>query len=131
MDDHRRFEECPEHDLTEKVIGCAIKVHRELGPGFLEIMYERALLHELGKAGLKTENQKPVTVYYDGIEIGEHRADILVEDRVLVELKSTDGLHPKHTAQVMSTLKAFDIKIGLLLNFNEARLVDGLRRVIL
>jgi GxxExxY protein len=107
MDDaRRRFEECPEHDLTEKVIGCAIKVHRELGPGFLEIMYERALIHELRKANLTVENQKPVTVYYDGVEIGEHRADILVEDRVLIELKSTDGLHPKHTAQVMSTLKA-------------------------
>lgn len=94
-------------------------------------MYERALTHELRKAGLLVENQKPVTVFYDGVQIGEHRADIIVEGRVLIELKSADRLHPRHTAQVISTLKAFDMKVGLLLNFNEARLVDGLRRVIL
>ena len=120
----------PEKDLTEKIIGCAIAVHKELGPGFLELIYENSLSHELRKQGLNLERQVTVKVLYDGVEVGEHRTDLIVERKVVVELKSVEALTDKHVAQLISTLKAFKIKIGLLLNFNESRLVDGLRRVI-
>ncbi len=120
----------PEKDLTEKIIGCAIAVHRELGPGFLEMIYENALSHELRKQGLVVERQVPVRVMYDGVEVGEHRCDVIVDRKVVIELKSVDALTDRHLAQLISTLKAFKLKIGLLLNFNEARLVDGLRRVV-
>jgi len=119
----------PEQELTETIIGCAIRVHRALGPGYLEAVYENALAHELTKVGLSADRQRVVKVLYDGVEVGEHRADIVVDDRVIVELKSVESLHPKHVAQVISTLKATGVKIGLLINFNETRLVDGVKRV--
>ncbi|MGC9455501.1 MAG: GxxExxY protein [Phycisphaerae bacterium] len=120
----------PQKELTEKIIGCAIRVHRELGPGYLEAIYETALSHELRKAGLGVERQKPVKVYYDGVEVGGHRVDILVEGKVVLELKSVETLTRKHTAQVISTLKACGAKVGLLINFDEVRLADGIRRVV-
>ncbi len=121
----------PEKGLTEKIIGCAISVHRELGAGYLEAIYENALGHELRKQGLNFERQRVAKVFYDGVPVGEHRLDILVEGKVVVELKSVEMLSQKHVAQVISSLKAIGAAIGLLINFNEARLVDGIRRVVL
>ncbi len=123
--------EYPERDLTEKIIARAIVVHRTLGPGFLEAIYENALSHELRKSGLGVERQKVVRIMYDGIDVGEHRADLLVEGKVVVELKSVDAISSKHVAQTISTLKALGVKVGLLINFDEARLVDGVKRVVL
>ncbi len=121
----------PEKELTEKIIGCAITVHRELGPGYLESIYENALSHELMKQGLAFERQRVVRVFYDGIQVGEHRLDLFVEGRVVVELKSVDTLTQKHLAQTISSLKAVGANVGLLMNFDEAKLVDGIRRVVL
>lgn len=123
-------DEYPEKVLTQKIIGCAINVHRELGPGYLESIYENALGHEFAKQGLNFEAQRVVKVFYDGVEVGLHRIDLLVEGKVVLELKSVDALTQKHVAQMISTLKAVGAKVGLLMNFNESRLVDGIRRVV-
>ncbi len=125
-----KADDYPHKDLTERIIGCAINVHRDLGPGSLESIYENALAHELGKAGLQVERQVATDITYDGIVCGQHRLDLLVDGQVIVELKHVDGLHDKHLAQVISTLKAFGIPVGLLINFNEAKLVNGIRRVV-
>ncbi len=121
----------PHRELTEKIIGCAIAVHRELQGGYVEAIYENALAHELRKAGLLVERQVKFPVYYDGVPVGEHRADLIVERKVVVELKAVADLGDQHVSQVMSTLRAAGINVGLLLNFNEARLVDGLRRIVM
>jgi GxxExxY protein len=115
--------------LTERVIGCAIEVHRALGPGFLEGVYERALLIELHHTGLKCSFQKESTIYYRGEEVGTHRYDILVEDSLVVELKAVKSLENIHFAQVRSYLKALDLRHGLLLNFGAMPLT--IKRVIL
>lgn len=112
-----------EHEkLTEMIIGCAMKVHRTLGPGFLESVYQKALAHELRKAGLKVECEKPIRVIYDGENVGDFSADMLVGDVVLVENKSAQALHPKNEAQLVNYLTATGIEIGLLLNFGAERL---------
>ena len=121
----------PEKDLTQKIIGCAIAVHRELGAGYLEAIYENALGYELKKEGLHIERQPTADVTYDGLRVGTHRADLIVEGKVAVELKCVDILTDRDTAQLISTLKAFRLKVGLLLNFSEAKLRHGLRRVVL
>lgn len=95
------------------------------------MIYERAMAHEMRKRGLAFEEQKPVQVRYDGVAVGEHRAHFLVEGKVIVELKNAEALIPKNTAQVISTLKAFGVRVGLLINFNEAKVTDGVRRVVL
>ena len=120
----------PQKELTEKIIGCAINVHRVLGPGYLESIYENSLASELSKQGLSFERQHVIKVFYDGVEVGQHRLDVLVEGKVVVELKSVEVLTDRHVAQVISTLKAVGVKVGLLINFNESRLVDGIRRVV-
>lgn len=125
-----KTDDYPHKDLTERIIGCAINVHRALGPGFLESVYENALAHELNKNGLQVERQVATQIVYDDVVCGEHRLDMLVEGQVIVELKHVDGLHDKHLAQVISTLKAFGVQVGLLINFNEAKLVSGIRRVV-
>ncbi|MFP3936855.1 MAG: GxxExxY protein [Phycisphaerae bacterium] len=125
------YADYPHRELTEKVIGCAIHVHRELGPGYLESIYENALAHELRKRGLSVDTQYEVPVVYDNVKVGLHRADILVDGAVVVELKSVEALVPKHKAQLISTLKAVGASVGLLMNFNEARLAQGLKRVVL
>ena len=105
-------------DLTERVIGCGISVHRELGPGFLETLYEKAMAIELRKHGLAAEVQKLVPIFYGNECIGEHRLDLLVERAIVVELKATKALEDVHFAQVRSYLKACGLKHGLLLNFS-------------
>ncbi|MBN1556337.1 MAG: GxxExxY protein [Phycisphaerae bacterium] len=121
----------PCKDITEKIIGCAIAVHRELAAGFIESIYENALVYELTKQSLTVEKQKSLEVFYDGVFVGEHRADLIVEGKVVVELKAIRELTPQHTSQLMSTMKAAKLKVGLLINFAEARLIDGVQRVVL
>lgn len=123
-------EKYPHSDITEKVIGCAIKVHRALQAGFVESIYEKALCCEFDKSGVRYECQKVVPVLYDGKVVGEHRIDIFVEEVVVLELKSASELTDQHVSQLMSTMKAAGAKVGLLLNFGEARLIDGIRRII-
>jgi GxxExxY protein len=117
--------------LTDRIIGCAIEVHRELGPGLLESVYEKALCTELVVAGLDFKRQVGVPLYYKGELLSEHRPDLIVGDRVVVEVKSIDGFNPVHTAQVLTYLRLCRIRIGLLLNFNSAFMRDGIRRVML
>ncbi|MGB0766946.1 MAG: GxxExxY protein [Phycisphaeraceae bacterium] len=104
--------------LTQRIIGAAIEVHRSLGPGFLESIYETALEIELAKRGLKVDRQLAVTVYYDDQPVGLHRLDMLVEGLVVLELKAVKELDPVFFATVRSYLKAMHLKRGLLLNFN-------------
>jgi GxxExxY protein len=111
-----------EKELTEKIIGCAMKVHSTLGPGFLESVYQRALEHELRKDGLKAECAKPITVRYDSIAVGDFFADMVVEDRVMLELKANQALAPANEVQLVNYLTATGVEIGLLLNFGSERL---------
>ena len=106
--------------LTSAIINCAYKVHNTLGYGFLETVYQNALLIELTKAGLHVEKEKRIKVFYNDHLVGEYAADILVEDNVILELKSVKDLHPAHSAQLINYLKATGIEIGLLINFGES-----------
>ncbi len=119
-------------DLTEVIIGCAINVHKELGPGLLESAYEECLFYELKKAGLKVERQKAIPVVYKEIKIDcGYRADLIVEDKVILELKTVDDFNPVYEAQILTYLKFDKKKIGLLINFNVLRLKEGIKRYIL
>ena len=118
------------NEISEKIIGCAIKVHKAIGPGLLESTYEVCLVHELKKADLNVESQLALPVVYDGIKLDAgYRIDLLVEDSVIVELKAIDSLLPIHEAQVLSYLKLSGKKIGLLINFNVKLLVNGVKRL--
>ncbi len=103
--------------LTRKVIGCAYKVHTTLGPGFLEKVYANALCIELEKAGLKVTQQEPVTVYYEGQEVGQYFADLWVESRLIVELKTAEAISRAHELQLVNYLVATGVDLGLLINF--------------
>ena len=127
----KRVEPAEELDrLAHEVIGAAIEVHRELGPGFLESVYENAWCIELTSRGIPFTRQSPIGVEYKGHVVGEGRADMIVAGSLIVELKSSDGLAPIHTAQLMSYLKSAHCQLGLLINFNVAVLKKGLKRVI-
>ena len=106
-------------ELTEKIIGCAYKVYNTLGYGFLESVYEKALLIELRRGGVKSENQKPITVYYDNEIAGEFKADIIVEDLVIIEIKSVRRIIKEFEVQLVNYLTATGKPVGLLLNFGE------------
>ena len=108
--------------LTQAIIGCAMKVHRTLGPGFLESVYENAFAHEMRKAGLKVECQVPIQVHYDGIVVGDFSADMRVENRILIENKAVLSLNTAHEVQLVNYLTATGTEIGLLINFGAARL---------
>lgn len=119
------------NELTEKIIGCAIKVHRNLGAGLLESTYEVCLVHELKKAELNVESQVSLPVYYDGIKLeAGYKIDVLVENKVIVELKAVERVLPIHEAQLLTYLKLANKKIGLLLNFNVKILKEGIIRKI-
>jgi GxxExxY protein len=118
--------------ITDRIIGCAIEVHRSLGPGLLESAYEECLCHELAAQGLAFERQVPLPVVYKGVRIDcAYRMDIVVEDAVVVELKTVDALLPIHEAQLLTYMKLARLKTGLLLNFHVAVLRDGIRRRVL
>ncbi len=117
--------------ITESIIGAPIDVHRSLGPGLLESAYEACLAFELAQRGLQVEQQKPLPIVYKDVKLDcGYRLDLLVEDAVIVEIKSVDGLAPIHKAQLLSYLKLSGCKVGLLLNFNVQVLKQGIRRVV-
>lgn len=120
--------EFPHSDLTERILGAAIHVHRQLGAGFLEKMYEKALCIELRKRGVQFEKQVPVRVVYEGEEIGFHRLDLVIERKVVVEIKAIKEIEDVHLATVLSYLKATRLTAGLILNYRAARL--RIRRVV-
>ena len=118
-----------EHEaLTERIIGAAIEVHRRLGPGFLESIYEKALIIELKKRGLAVQDHVEITISYDELEVGRHRLDLFVEDTIVVELKAIKDLENIHFAIVRSYLRAIGRKHGLLLNF--AKITLEVKRVM-
>jgi len=117
--------------LTEKIIGCALEVHRTLGPGLLESTYESALCVEFQLAGLIFERQLIIPVTYKNQPIGEYRLDLLVEKQVVIEIKSVDRFDPIFEAQLLTYLKISRLKRGLLLNFNSRLLKDGIKRMVL
>jgi GxxExxY protein len=116
------------NQLSERIIGCAFRVLNTLGPGILEKVYENALAHELRKFGMDATQQHGIAVYYDGIIVGQYAADLLVENTVLIELKTTRTLDNAHTAQCINHLKATRLPLCLLLNFGRPRM--ELRRLI-
>jgi GxxExxY protein len=117
--------------LTERIIGCAIEVHRQLGPGLLEGTYEAALCIELQIAGLNFVRRPIFPVIYKGQVIGEYRLDLIVEDTVIVEIKSVERFDPIFEAQVLTYLRVTGKEIGLLMNFNSRLLRDGIKRYVL
>lgn len=127
------YEPIPPEDeeLTKRTIGAAIEVHRTLGPGFLERVYEDALCYELTEALVPFERQKSVFVPYKKILIRGHRIDLLVGNRIIVELKCVDDFSPIHQAQLISYLKAAGLRLGLLLNFKVVLLKVGIKRIVL
>jgi len=118
-------------DLTQEIIGVAIKIHRKLGPGLLESSYEACLAYELEKLGLRVERQKPVPLVYESVKMDcGFRADIVVEGKVVVELKCKDVLHPVDKAQLLSHLRLLDVPVGLLINFHVVFLKEGIKRMV-
>jgi iron complex transport system substrate-binding protein len=118
------------NDISGLIVDAAMQVHTRLGPGLLESVYERVLAHELGKRGLNVERQVPVPVVYDGLKFDEgFRADLIVENAVVVELKSVEVLAPVHAKQLLTYLRLLDYRLGLLLNFGAPLLKDGIKRI--
>ena len=118
--------------LSNRVIGCAIRVHRELGPGLLESTYEQCVAYELIQSGIPFKIQQPISVAYKQIKLDcGYRVDLLVEDRLIVELKSVEQLLKIHEAQVLTYMKLANIRIGLLINFNVQMLKKGIKRFVL
>lgn len=120
-------------DITRKIIGAAMKVHSALGNGFQEVIYQRALAIEMTKQGLAFQREMEMPIYYDGQEIGTRRVDFFVEDKIMVELKAVTKLEDVHLAQAINYLEAYDMEVGLLLNFGAKslefhRLVNSLKR---
>ena len=119
------------NELTEVIIGAAIRVHSKLGPGVLENAYEACLEYELKKAGLQVERQKALPIIYDEVSIDcGYRIDLLVNDEVVIELKAVDKIQPIHHAQILSYLRLADKEVGLLINFHEILLKDGIHRKV-
>ena len=119
-------------EISKQVIGCAIEVHKTLGPGLLESAYERCLSFELLAANIRHETQKEVCINYKGTKLDcGYRADIIVEDELIVELKAVDKIYPIHEAQILTYMKLADVKAGLLINFNVKLLKDGIKRFVL
>lgn len=126
----RREPDMETDQIAHAVIGAALEVHRVLGPGFLEAVYEEALCIELRLRGIPFERQKPTRVEYKGEYVGEGRLDLMVADRIVVELKAIREVAPIHAAILLSYLKASDKQVGLLINFKVPRLRDGIRRIV-
>ncbi len=120
-----------ENEISERIIGCAIEVHKSLGPGLLESAYLECLFYELQKAGLIVEKQKPLPLIYKEVKLDAgYRIDLVVEGIVIIELKSVETLNEIHIAQVLTYLKLSGCKLGLLINFNVLRVVDGIKRLV-
>jgi GxxExxY protein len=120
-----------ENELSNKIIGCALKIHKSLGPGLLESAYEECLFYELSKEGLKVEKQKSLPLIYEEVKLEcGYRIDLLVENKVVIEIKAVESLNDIHFAQVLTYLKLSKCKLGLLINFNVTILKEGIRRVV-
>ena len=120
------------NEITSTIIGCAIEVHRNLGPGLLESAYEECLAYELYKKGLMIKRQQPTPVIYKEIKLEcGYRIDVLVENTVVIELKAVDAINPVHEAQILTYMKFAGKKLGLLINFNVTVLKDGIKRYIM
>jgi len=120
-----------ENEISYQIIGCAIKVHRRLGPGLLGSAYESCLYYELLKAGLFTERQKPIPLIYDEVKLDcGYRADLVVEKKVIIEVKAVEALNEIHLMQTLTHIKLLDYRLGLLMNFNVPRLPEGVKRVV-
>lgn len=123
------------NELSSSIIGASIEVHKILGPGLLEKIYERALAHELTLSGYKVQSQVQVPIIYKGIDLALDddkplKLDLIVEDSVIVELKSVEEMKPVYSKQLLTYLKLMDKKLGLLINFNVPRLTDGVERIV-
>jgi GxxExxY protein len=120
-----------ENEIAKQILDAAFLIHTKLGPGLLESVYEVVLAHELKKKGLSAERQKPMPITYDGVCFDEaFRADLLVDSKVIAELKSVECLTALHAKQVLTQLRMAGLKLGLLINFGEAHLKNGIRRII-
>ena len=120
-----------ENEIGKVIVDCAVKLHIDLGPGLLESVYETLLAHRLRGAGLHVQRQVVIPIEFDGIKFNEgFRADILVEDKVIIELKSVENIHPVHMKQVLTYLKLTGLKLGYLLNFGAPVMRDGISRII-
>jgi GxxExxY protein len=121
----------PASDLTPEIIGAAIRIHRKLGPGLLESAYEACLAYEVEKVGLRVERQKPVPLVYEAVKLDcGFRADLVVEGRVVVELKCKEALHPVDEAQLLSHLRLLNVPVGLLINIHVVLLKNGIKRMV-
>ena len=125
-----RLSEALEKEV-ERTIGCGIRVHQTLGPGFIETVYRNAFRLELDAASIPFECEKSIVIRYRGAPIATHRVDLIVSDQIIVELKAVSCIERVHVAQVLSYLKATGLQIGLLMNFNAPTLPSGLRRIVL
>src|SRR5690554_6827755 len=120
-----------ENEISKKIIGAAIEVHKQLGPGLLESTYEVCLAYELKQQGLNIQTQVALPIVYKEVKLeAGYRIDILVENKVIIELKAVDALADIHTAQLLTYLKLKNLKLGLLINFNSVRVVDGVKRIL-
>ena len=120
-----------ENEISSKIIGAAIEVHKQLGPGLLESTYETCLTYELKQMGLDVKQQQALPVVYKEVKLDAgYRIDLLIENKVIIEIKSVEALADIHTAQLLTYLKLKDLKLGLLINFNSVRVVDGLKRIV-
>ncbi|MDN3512485.1 MAG: GxxExxY protein [Candidatus Jettenia sp.] len=120
-----------ENELSRKIIGIAIEVHNALGPGLLESAYKECMYYKIGKSGLFVEKEKPIPVFFEEVRLEcGYRIDLLVENTLVIEIKSVDALNNIHLAQTLTYLKLGNYKLGLLMNFNVVRLKDGIQRVI-
>lgn len=120
-----------ENQISEKIIGCAIEVHKLLGSGLLENAYEECLFYELKESGLKVEKQKALPLVYKEVKLDTgYRIDLLVESKVIIEIKAVECFNDVHTAQVLTYLKVSGCKLGLLMNFNVLKIKDGIKRLV-
>ena len=120
-----------ENSITQNIIGCAIKVHKSLGPGLLESAYQACLHYEMVKSGLQVEKEKPLPLVYEEVKLDcGYRLDFIIEGKIIVEVKSVDCLNDIHLAQVLTYLKLTNNRLGLLINFNVLKLTEGIKRVI-
>jgi GxxExxY protein len=120
-----------ENELSSVIIASALKIHRKLGPGLLESAYQECLLYELKNQGLIVQKEKPMPIYYDEVYLDHgYRIDLLVDDKVVVEIKTVEAITDVHLAQVLTYIRLGDYKLGLLLNFNVKLLKEGIRRIV-
>jgi GxxExxY protein len=121
----------PDNLLTERIIGCAIEVHRQIGPGLLESTYQTALGIELDYVGIPFERERVIAIEYRGVRVGHYRPDLIIQNEVVVEIKSVFNYDPVFSAQMLTYLRVTGLRTGLILNFNRPVLKDGIKRFVL